>query len=132
MTPPSAPSGEPRKTLVDDFLEFSEWYGGWHALDVFLARLNEAEADGVRIRELVADRDREAVNREAVQHVLADIVAERDALAERCKRLEKGVQEALKWLSECGPQIVEHDHGVPYDHVGIACEWLAALLEEKP
>ena len=39
-----------------------------------------ADADGVRIRELVADRDREAVNREAVQRALADVVVERDSV----------------------------------------------------
>jgi len=100
MTPPDAPASGPRKTLVEMFespftgdeLAYCRKHDG--ATVEFLARLREADAaenaldearicadaDGVRIRELVADRDRETVNREAVQHVLADVVAERDAL----------------------------------------------------
>jgi len=85
MTPPNAPSGEPRKTLVEMFarhLEHPECSAKHEAL---LSRLREAdealdeyricsEADGVRIRELVV---------------------ECAALAERCKALEEFAEHPL-------------------------------------
>lgn len=89
-----------RPTLVDAFVA---WRAAFHIASEplgFLARLREADvaldearicaqADAVRIRELVgdlgqeahavtvlrADRDREVINREAVQRVLADTAA---------------------------------------------------------
>ena len=119
MTPPNAPSGEPRKTLVEMFVEYQRPFQlGTAPVRYYemAARLREADvaldearicadADGVRIRELVADRDREAVNREAVQRALADVVVERDALAERYKG-------ARVLLSDCIAEIERRKDGL--------------------
>lgn len=55
--------------------------------------------------------------REDAERVMAD-----------ADRLTATMQEALTWLEECDPQIIEHNHGVPYDHIGITIEALRSAL----
>ena len=131
MTPPDAPSGEPRKMNRKHVRTT-----GLRVLREADAALDEyricSDADGARIRELAAECAREIVNREAVQRVLADVVAKRDALTERCKRLVAKLK-VVQWYQPMynGRASCPDCENFREDGHAPGCG-LAALLEDKP
>ena len=50
-------------------------------------------------------------------------LGDREKLLEACKN-------GVKWLEECEGQLIEHDYGVPYDHIRIAEEELKQAISK--
>ena len=49
---------------------------------------------------------------------------------EKCQKLVSACKKALKWLEECEPQVIEHDSGFPYEHIGISKATLERAITE--
>src|SRR5512135_2469777 len=80
------------------------------------------DALAARVRELEHERqDRRYEAAPGLRSLLTDTEA-------RVRELEDALREIEKWLSDANPQMVEYDHGVPYDVVGCALESARAAL----
>ena len=56
------------------------------------------------------------------------ILQDNEQLKQDYKDLRVAAEKAVKWLDECEPQIIKHNHGVPYDHINIAKATLQQVL----
>ena len=60
-----------------------------------------------------------------------EVDTERAKDKEEIKRLKKTLGKAGEWLRDADSQIVEYDHGVPYDIIGIAKQIIREALEGR-